>query len=157
MNLKVLHIGKFYPPHAGGMETHVQALATRQKKFLDAEVIVANDSLRTCHAVVDRVPVTRVASLGVVASMPLCPTLAAHLRSRRPDVVHLHLPNPGAAAAYLMSRHKGRLVVTHHSDILGRKHLRKLCDGMVRRVMEQASVIIVTSLRYAQTLSLIHI
>jgi len=65
--------------------------------------------------------------------------------------VHLHLPNPGAAAAYLMSRHKGRLVVTHHSDILGRKHLRKLCDGMVRRVMEQASVIIVTSLRYAQT------
>jgi glycosyltransferase involved in cell wall biosynthesis len=147
----LLHIGKFYPPHAGGMETHVKALATRQGQSLDVEVIVANDSFRTSMTFVDGVSVIRVRSLGVLASVPLCPTLVKHLRSRMPDIVHLHLPNPGAAAGYLLSGHKGALVVTHHSDILGRKHLRKLSDRIVRRVMDQASAIIVTSHRYAET------
>jgi glycosyltransferase involved in cell wall biosynthesis len=149
--MSLLHIGKFYPPHAGGMETHLKALATRQSKSLDVEVIVANDSLRTSSAVVDGVSVVRVCSLGVFASVPVCPTLVKQLRTRRPDIVHLHLPNPGAAAGYLLSGHTGALVLTHHSDILGRKQLRRVSDRVMQRVMERASAIIVTSHRYAET------
>ena len=43
-NLKVLHVGKFYPPYLGGMETHLQSLCKELKKFVNVKVVVANDS-----------------------------------------------------------------------------------------------------------------
>lgn len=47
-----------------------------------------------------------------------------------------------------MSGHEGKLVITHHADTLGRRHLRLLSDPFVRRVMARAEVITVESERY---------
>jgi rhamnosyl/mannosyltransferase len=66
-------------------------------------------------------------------------------------MVHLHLPNPWAAQAYLMSGHKGKLIVSHHADTLGRRHLRRFVDHFVRRVMKRAAAIIVASKRYLES------
>jgi len=60
------------------------------------------------------------------------------------------MPNPGAAFALLQSGHKGKIVVTHHADTLGRKALRHLSDPFVRKVMGKAQAIIVTSKRYME-------
>ena len=146
----ILHIGKYYPPHVGGMETHLQYLVSHQSSLLSVEVVVANDRSVTQTEVVDGARITRVASFGTLASQPICPGLPWKMAGRGETMVHLHLPNPWAAQAYLMSGHKGVLVVTHHSDTLGRRHLRRFVDPFVRRVMKRAKAIIVTSKRYLE-------
>ena len=142
---RILHIGKYYPPHVGGMETHLQYLVSYQSSRMAVRVVVANDRAVTRTEVLDGAKITRVASYGTVASQPVCPSLPWKLAGRGDSMVHLHLPNPWAAKAYLMSGHKGTLIVTHHSDTLGRSHLRKIVDPFMRRVMKRAAAIIVTS------------
>jgi glycosyltransferase involved in cell wall biosynthesis len=146
----ILHIGKYYPPHVGGMETHLQYLVSHQSSLLSVEVVVANDRFVTQTEVVDGARITRVASFGTLASQPICPGLPWKMAGRGETMVHLHLPNPWAAQAYLMSGHKGILIVTHHSDTLGRRHLRRFVEPSVRRVMKRAKAIIVTSKRYLE-------
>ena len=144
----ILHIGKFYPPHSGGMETYMRNLAVRQLTMGPVSVVVANSLCRREHALIEGVSVTRVARMTTVASMPVCPGLTRAIRSHPADLVHLHMPNPGAAFSFLMSGHRGKLIITHHADTLGRKYLRTLSDPFVRSAMERASAVIVTSRRY---------
>jgi glycosyltransferase involved in cell wall biosynthesis len=147
----VLHIGKFYRPHTGGMETHLAYLVLHQSATMSVEVVVANDRPVSQTNLLDGAKITRVASFGTVASQPLCPLLPLELSGRKEALVHLHLPNPWAAQAYLMSGHKGKLIVTHHADMLGRPFLRQLVSPFVRRVMDRAAAIIVTSRRYLES------
>lgn len=144
----VLHIGKFYPPHNGGIETHLRDLASRQRAKIAVNAVVANDHAYTSHEIMEGVEVTRCATFGSIASMPICPSMARHLALPAADIIHLHTPNPGAALALLLSRRRECVVITHHADTLGRPLLRRLSDPVVRMVMDRASVIIVTSLRY---------
>jgi glycosyltransferase involved in cell wall biosynthesis len=147
----VLHVGKFYPPHRGGVETHLQHLVSHQSGHMSVEVVVANDRPMTQTELMDGARITRVACLGSVASLPICPTLPWKLTGRSESILHLHVPNPWAVQSYLMSGHKGKLVVTHHADTLGRLKLRRLVDPFVRRTMERAEAIIVTSKRYLES------
>jgi glycosyltransferase involved in cell wall biosynthesis len=144
----VLHLGKYYPPHNGGMETHLHDLAVRQAQLVNVSVIVANHAMRNEFAQIEGVSITRVARIFTIASMPVCPGLSGAIRRTPADLVHVHMPNPGAAQAFLMSGHRGRVVITHHADTLGRKLLRRFSDPFVSRLMQRASRIIVTSSRY---------
>ena len=146
--VSILHIGKYYPPHVGGIETHLRYLVSHQSALLPVEVVVANDRPVTETEIVDGAELTRVASFGTLASQPICPSLPWNLAGHGEAMVHLHLPNPWAAQAYLMSGHKGKLIVTHHADTLGRRRMKKFVDPFVRQVMKRAAAIIVTSKRY---------
>jgi glycosyltransferase involved in cell wall biosynthesis len=149
--LSVLHIGKFYPPHRGGVETHLHHLVSYQTSRMSVEVVVANDRAATEIEVIDGAKITRVASYGTLASLPICPSLPWKLTGHKESIVHLHVPNPWAAQSYLMSGHSGKLVITHHADTLGRRSLRKFVDPFVRRAMDRAEAIIVTSKRYLES------
>jgi len=146
--LSVLHIGKFYPPHRGGVETHLHHLVSHQTPQMSVDVVVANDRPFTETEMLDGAKITRVASLGTLASLPICPTLPWKLTGRNETIVHLHVPNPWAAQAYLMSGHQGKLVITHHADTIGKRKLRKFVDPFVRKAMTRAAAVIVTSQRY---------
>lgn len=126
-------------------------LAVRQARVASVQVVVSNTGSRNEDSVVDAVGITRVACLGTIASMPLCPGMPGAIRRFPSDLVHLHTPNPGAAYALSRSGHKGALVITHHADTIGRRALRLLSDTFVRRAMDRAAVIIVTSQRYLET------
>jgi glycosyltransferase involved in cell wall biosynthesis len=66
------------------------------------------------------------------------------------DILHLHVPNPAAAAAYLVARGlgKSRLVITHHSDIVRQTRMRRLVRPLMRIAMGRAAAIIATSPDY---------
>jgi len=149
--MRVLHVGKFYWPHTGGIETYLRQLVQGHKEFMDIEVVVANDRPLTVEERSNAVRVTRVGSLGVVASTPICPTLMRHLQGRRPDLIHLHAPNPGAMAAYAVTRPHGALVISHHGDVLGRKILRRMADPFARYAMARAKAIIVGTHAYLES------
>ena len=57
--LKVLQIGKFYPPARGGMETHLEALCRHVHKHADVHVLVANHGGPTSEEHLDGIRVTR--------------------------------------------------------------------------------------------------
>src|SRR3712207_4990293 len=42
-SMKVLHLGKFYPPAKGGMEAMVQLICRETSRLVQNEVIVANN------------------------------------------------------------------------------------------------------------------
>lgn len=130
------------------MESYLHDLATRQAEAARVSVIVANSAPRYESCIMEGVRVERLARISTIASMPVCPGLAAAIRRAPADIVHIHLPNPGAALAFLVSGHKGKLVITHHADTMGRRLLRQLSDPFVNRLMQRGDLVIVTSARY---------
>jgi glycosyltransferase involved in cell wall biosynthesis len=149
--LKVLHVGKFYPPHMGGIETHLQALCGDLRKSLDLRVVVASDDSRSIDEVISGVPVSRVATKLTLFSTPLCPSLVSKIRRSDADIVHLHLPNPMAILAFLASGHPGRLVVTYHSDTVRQRVLGALFEPWLHMALRRSSAIIATSPDYRRT------
>jgi rhamnosyl/mannosyltransferase len=149
--LRVLHVGKFYPPYRGGMESHLEMLCQRTRAEVDVEVLVSDTSGRTVREVVDGIPVTRIATQARVASTSFSPGMVAEMRRARADVVHFHHPNPAAALSYLIARIGGRLVVTYHSDIIRQRVLRVLVAPIHLSLLARADAIIATSPQYAAT------
>ena len=147
----ILHIGKYYPPHMGGIEIHLQCLVRHQVQSCSVKVIVANDSIRTVHECADGAELLRLSRLGSIKSMPICPALPWHIGRAYADIVHMHMPNPAAAFAYIVSGCQIPLVLTHHSDTMGRAKVRRLSDPFVQEAMQRASRIIVSSRKYADT------
>jgi glycosyltransferase involved in cell wall biosynthesis len=135
----------------GGIEVHLRDLVKDQTKTHSVTVIVANERMRTIREHQDGARLIRLSCVGSIGSMPVCPALPWNLHQTKADLIHLHMPNPAAAFAYIVSRSKTPLVMTHHSDTMGRAGIRRLSDPFVRQAMQRAARIIVTTKRYADT------
>ncbi len=133
------------------METHLEGLCQHMRGLAHVEVLVSGRSRRTVREVVDGIPVTRVGTWATIRSAPVCPDLRRLIGRSRADVVHLHHPNPSAFLSYLASGHRGRLVVTYHSDVVQQRLLNIVYDPIVRAVLRRADAIIVSSQEYLDT------
>jgi glycosyltransferase involved in cell wall biosynthesis len=149
--LRILHVGKYYPPHMGGTEIYNQQLVRLQSGVAEVTVVVANDFRRTDTEEMDGARLIRLTRFGVIKSMPLTPGLPLSIRKYPADIIHMHMPNPAADLSYLLSGHRGKLILTHHADIVGRELLRKITDPLSRATMRRANRIIATSQRYLDT------
>src|SRR5437879_13622186 len=81
--LRVLHIGKFYPPHVGGMESHLRALCGELQKSADVQVVVSSDNRASTETVDSGVKVARVGVVCSLASAPICPGLIRRIREAK--------------------------------------------------------------------------
>lgn len=165
--MKVVHLGKFYPPASGGIETHTQTLARAQAALgADVRVVVVNHATadgrdvtfnslaRTLDATDADGPVRiyRAGKWGSLARFDLTPTLPAILRRvlrDPPDVWHLHAPNISMMLAVLAMPRLRPLVVTHHSDIIRQRLLRHLVRPLERASYRRAARLLPTSPPYA--------
>lgn len=146
---RVLQLGKFYPPHTGGMESHLEALCRQLKEHIDLKVIVAaSNSFRSSEELIDGVKVAHLGRLFTLRSAPMCPTMVRRIREAKADLVHIHWPNPTALLAYLASGHRGRLVFTYHSDVVRQRVLSRVFDPILRCGLDRADAIIVSSANY---------
>jgi rhamnosyl/mannosyltransferase len=116
--VRVLHVGKFYPPHRGGMERVVETLCQASRGFVDNRVLVANASRHTIEEEIAGIPVTRVGTMGAIGSVHIAPAFAAHLRRAETDLIVLHEPNPWALLSYAIARPAAPLVIWYHSDVV---------------------------------------
>ena len=138
--LRILHLGKFYPPVRGGMETVLQTLCRGELRAVQTRALVMNRSRKTTHDVVDGVPVTRVASLLTVGAVAVAPTLPLWLARAEADLLVLHEPNPMALLAYFVARPRAPLIIWYHSEVVRpgwryRLFYRPLLEFALRRVV----------------------
>ena len=141
----ILHVGKFYAPDRGGIESHLQVLCTELQKSMDVRVIVSSRNSRSSEDTVDGVPVSRLPTPLTLFSTPICPDMVWKIRAAKADVIHIHLPNPAAVAAYFASGHRGRLVLSYHSDIVRQKILGKAIEPLMRMALRRSAAIIASS------------
>jgi glycosyltransferase involved in cell wall biosynthesis len=148
--IRICHLGKYYPPAIGGIETHVRTLALAQAD-LGAEVIVfcVNHQARATVEERDRsVTVTRFGRTASVAKLDLCPDLAPALARVEVDIVHLHVPNPAMILALLTAKPVAPVVVTYHSDLVRQKFLGTLFRPIEWLVYRRARRILATTPLY---------
>jgi glycosyltransferase involved in cell wall biosynthesis len=149
--LKVLHVGKFYPPHMGGIETHLQALCGELCKLADVRVTVASDDRSGSQEMLDGVRVTRIPTQFTLAAAPICAGMVANIRDSGADIVHIHLPNPIAVLAYLASKHRGHLIASYHSDTVRQRFLGAAFEPFLHAALRRSSAIVAASAEYQRT------
>jgi glycosyltransferase involved in cell wall biosynthesis len=150
--MKITHVFKdYYPPTTGGIEQHINLLCRGLARHHQVSVLVPSRSRQTVAEQLDGVAVVRAAEFLRVASVPVCPTLPGHLRRLRPDLVHLHFPNPLGDVAYLLAARHAPLVVTYHADIVRQRALLPLYRPLLQAVLSRASRIIVGSAEYLES------
>lgn len=149
--MRILHVGKFYPPVAGGMERMLQLLCENERPTVDSRVLVAGSGPVTTHETYRGVPVTRVGRFGSIGTVGVCPTLPFWLRRLAGDVMVIHEPNPVALVSAVVARPRGKLVVWFHSEVVRPQWKYKLLyRPFLRWVLDRADRIIVSSPKLAE-------
>jgi len=164
--VRVLHVGKYFPPDPGGMETYLRDLMVCSSEMGITPVALVhrstlglkstNENLRVGNKILS---VTRVGTWLRVLFTPVSPAfpLALHrlIKQHRPGILHLHLPNPSAFWALLLpSARRIPWVVHWQSDVLTPKSswMLRLCyiayQPFESALLKRARRIIATSTQY---------
>ena len=159
--MRVLHLGKYYPPYAGGIEVFSADLVDAlQRQGVDCRVIVHASPGAPRSEPSDRV--LRVPVLTEFLFTPLSPgfrrALDGALRDFQPELIHVHVPNPSALWLLTLPRaHRVPWVLHWHSDIVASKLQRKLrlayplYRPWEHRLLRASAAVIVTSPEYLRS------
>ncbi|MEW6302086.1 MAG: glycosyltransferase [Verrucomicrobiota bacterium] len=144
--MKILELGKFYPPYRGGMETLLRSWAEGfAHKGAEVDCVVANDSARTVHEELNGVRVHRLASFGSLFSTSLCPAYPGSTRRYPADLWHAHFPNPLMDLACVRGPKEVPLVISYHSDIIRQAALMGFYEPLLKKLLARATRIIVAT------------
>lgn len=161
--MRVLHIGKYFPPFAGGMEHFLaDLLPALEAQGIEAAALVHHERSGQHGSrpiAPEDPPVYRAPTYGRLLYAPLSPAFPRWLDrligELEPDLLHLHLPNTSAFwALALPSARRLPWVVHWHSDVVASTLDRrlKLAYGLYRpfeqRLLARAARIIATSPEY---------
>ncbi|MDO8861112.1 glycosyltransferase [Haliea sp. E1-2-M8] len=168
--LRALHLGKYYPPHHGGMETYLRDLLVALGELgvrCTALVHRSERSLRSTEdtniAGEERPRIVRAAVWATVLFAPLSPAfplqLAKMVKDEQPDLLHIHMPNLSAFWALLLpSARKLPWVIHWHADVPLTDHsaalrliYRFFYRPLERRLLRRADVIVATSPPYLES------
>ncbi len=149
--MRILELGKFYPPHRGGIETLLESWC---EGFvgLGAEVdcVVANDSATPLRETLRGVRVHRLASWGTLFSTSVCPGYLRTTKRIQADLWHAHFPNPLADVATLFGDRNTPLVISYHSDIVRQAGLMRAYAPILNRFLDRADRIVVATPRHIE-------
>ncbi len=153
-SLKVLQIYKDYYPVLGGIENHVKMLAEGLiQRGIDVQVLVTNTGLRTVIEEIEGVPVIKAGCPLRISGAPISPSFYAWMRRLKPDIAHLHFPNPPGELGQLFLGRSRRLVLTYHSDVVRQKYLLRLYKPFLWKVLAKADRIIAATPNHIQSSS----
>jgi len=148
--MNILQVSKFYAPQVGGIERVAKQLAEGlDDRGHSVTVLASALQGRGSREQVNGIPVVRTCSAGTLLSTPFSPTYPRRLRELSDvDIVHIHLPNPLAAASELLvDRTDASIVVTYHSDIVRQRLAGRFYRPLLRYFLEKTDRIITTSPR----------
>lgn len=148
----VVHLGKYFPPDSGGIES-VTAIFAAGATAAGHQVTVVcfGKSSSGSSEVIDSARILRAPQTAFVSSQPLGWSyfLWAVREGRDSDLVHLHVPNMLAALAAILLGGRPKLLVHWHSDVVGKGLLGFLLRPLERAMLRRADRIVCTSQLYA--------
>lgn len=150
--MKILQLGKFYPPHLGGIETVMQDICDgMNKRGILCDCLVSNKSLAYQENITPYGGrIFRTASLGILASTSITPQMIFKLREiiKNYDIIHLHYPDPIAVLALLLTP-SDKIILTHyHSDIFKNRFYFGPFAPLQKAILKRSDLIITTSQKY---------
>lgn len=144
--MKILELGKFYPPVRGGMETLLQLWAEGfAARGHDVTCVVANRQARTVEERHGRLHLRRLARWGEAFSLSFCPSYPGATRRHPADIIHAHFPNPLADLAILRAPRRTPVVVHWHSDIVRQRALMRLYRPLQAAMLRRATRVVVAT------------
>lgn len=160
--MRVMHVGKYYPPYAGGMENFLRDLvhALTRCGVLTAVLVHNHRSEWATAGNIDKDPwVLRVPSYGAVLYAPVSPAFLSAFKKMihrfRPDLLHVHVPNTSAFWALAVPEARRIPWVVHwHADVVPSAIDRRLMPAyglygpLESRLLRQAHTVIATSPPY---------
>ena len=149
--MRILQVGKYYPPVRGGIENNVQFLTRGLAGVHEVTTLVFHTARETVRERLDGADVIRAGSFGRVLSTEMSPSYIPWMRRLPADLIHLHTPNPLGELGIFLLRHRGALLVTHHSDVIRQRGLRFLYGPVLNAVLGRADRIIVYTKRYMES------
>jgi glycosyltransferase involved in cell wall biosynthesis len=163
--MRVLHIGKFYPPFAGGMENFMGDLlpALERRNIHTAALVHGHEfGRREAYDGDLSAKVYRVPAYGSFLYAPISPgfplTLRREINAFKPDILHMHLPNTSVFWAMVIpSARKVPWVVQWQSDIVNSDIDRRLgiayrlYQPLEHRFLKKADAIIASTPPYFET------
>lgn len=152
--MKILQLGKFYPPHIGGIETVMYDITeVLNQKGLKSDVLCSNKDYTYKEEFINHYNVIRTKTFGIKFSTSITPQMIFKLRKiiYEYDIIHVHLPDPMASFALLFASLKNKKIVLHwHSDIVKQKYLLKFYEPLQDWLMKRADAIIATTPKYIE-------
>jgi len=123
--MRILHVGKYYAPQHGGIERYTRSMAEWCIARGDAVAVLAHQPpgrWRSVHDRIGGVDVYRAGCLAAPLYTPLSPTfplqLARVIGEFRPDLLHLHLPNPSCVTVLASGAARRLPWIAHwHADV----------------------------------------
>jgi len=148
-----LHLGKFYPPEYGGIESVTEALAEDHAAAGHQVRVLCFSRQNSGIEKRGRLVLERHRQLAELSSQPLSASYVfAGLRAvRRADIVHLHAPNLLAALVSLATPRRARLVIHWHADIIGKGFISKLVRPLEWLMLRRANAVVCTSQDYSDS------
>jgi rhamnosyl/mannosyltransferase len=158
--IKVLHIGKYYPPFMGGIEIYLaDLLPALEKHSISCKALVhAHEFISPFTNISDVNKIYRVPSYGRLLYAPVSPHFPIWLdkiiNEFKPEILHIHMPN--TSAFWLLLSKKARKIpwVIHwHSDVIStyNKYLNfayNFYKPFEQKLLKLSQAIIVTSPPY---------
>jgi rhamnosyl/mannosyltransferase len=149
--MHVLHVGKYYAPYRGGIETVVEQLCRGLvRRGLSVTALVSNDSSNSVEETIDGVRVLRLGRTAELNSQPLNLRLVPELRRIRFEALHFHTPNPVGALGILAARRPEPIVVTHHSDIVRQRLLGGAATAAQAALYRRAAALVAATPKHIE-------
>lgn len=147
--MRVLELGKFYPPHHGGIETLLRSYCEGlARRGVGVDCVVAGEDRRSWHERHQGVVIHRMRSWGTAWSLSLCPSYLLAARRLSADLWHAHFPNPLADLACWLGRGRPPLVVSYHSDVVRQAGMMALYRPLQNWLLRRADRIVVATPRH---------
>ena len=162
--MRILHIGKFFPPVTGGIESFLGDLLPALEKSGVTAAALVHDDIRQkqgmgCHR---KTTLFRVPCYGTLLYAPISPAFVFAMRKAiqtfQPDILHFHVPNTSAFWALPLAV-AGTLpwVIHWHADVVPSEIDRRMALAyqlyrpVEQHFLQRAHAIVATSQSYLNT------
>jgi glycosyltransferase involved in cell wall biosynthesis len=153
--MRILQLGRFYPPSIGGIETVMYDTTEVLNEYEDVScnVLCSSKNYTYEENSVGNYQVIRTKSLGTYFSTSITPQMIFKLKKiiNNYDIIHVHLPDPMAnVVLMLVDCSKQKIILHWHSDIVKQRFLLKFYEPFQEWMMRKADKIIATTPKYIE-------